>query len=230
MFADACTAEANCDIIVSYIIQERLATLRWLMTSPAIARPNCLNMSARQRPSLSASPPWVSITTTVRKGQIRLQYLHFDEILVGFFTLEEYQAIVESMFPFSWRIGVSWHCARSTRLCSQVLHWRGQLGPDWQQHPHFLHQGCPVGECEAWKRYSLCHNHTGHVKHVKRGSYALCSSRPSSTRRSGTPKPTWKTLTWCGTSGAWGRRVCIRYLLPTSNPLLNTHISQVRAG
>lgn len=47
-------------------------------------------------------------------------------------------------------------------------------------------------------------------------SYVLCSSRPSSTRRSGTPKPTWKTLTWCGTSGAWGRRVCIRYLLPAA--------------
>lgn len=125
-------------IIVSYKIQERLATLRWLMTSPAIARPNCLNMSAKQRPSLCASPPWVSSTTPVRKGWI-------------FFTLEEYQAILENMFAFSWRIGVSWHRARSTRLCSQVLHWRGQLGPDWQQHPHFLHQGCPVGECEALK-------------------------------------------------------------------------------
>lgn len=86
MFADACTSEANCDIIVSYIIQERLATLRWLMTSPAIARPNCLNMSARQRPSLSASPPWVSSTTPVRKGWIRRPVLNFWWDLGFFYT------------------------------------------------------------------------------------------------------------------------------------------------
>lgn len=149
MFADACTGEANCDIIVSYIIQERLATLRWLMTSPAIARPKCLNMSARQRPSLSASPPWVSSTTPVRnKGWIRRPVLNFWGDL-GFFLHWKNIRRVENMFPFSWRIGVSWHRARSTRLCSQVLHWRGQLGPDWQQHPHFLHQGRPAGECEG---------------------------------------------------------------------------------
>lgn len=41
-------------------------------------------------------------------------------------------------------------------------------------------------------------------------SFILCSSLPSSTPRSVTPKPTWKTPTWCGTSGAWGLRVCIR--------------------
>lgn len=47
---------------------------------------------------------------------------------------------------FSWRIRISRHSSRSSRICSQVLHWGGQLGPDWQQHPHLLHQGCPAGE------------------------------------------------------------------------------------
>lgn len=37
-----------------------------------------------------------------------------------------------------------------------------------------------------------------------------CSSRPSSTPRSAIHKPIWKTLIWCGTSGAWGLRACIR--------------------
>lgn len=38
------------------------------MTSLAIARPKCLNMSGRRHPLLSASPPWVSNTRHVHKG------------------------------------------------------------------------------------------------------------------------------------------------------------------
>lgn len=59
-------------------------------------------------------------------------------------------------FSYSWWIGVSRHRARSTGLCGQVLHWRGQLGPDWQQHPHFLHQGCSLGVCVRSKNPTLC--------------------------------------------------------------------------
>lgn len=136
-------------ILFFYIMQEHLATLRWLMTSLAIARPNCLNMLARRHPSLSASPPWVSNARRVHKGWIIPPVLNL-WVRSLFFNLEEYQTrtIMQSLFPFSWWIGVSRHCARSTGLCSQVLHRRGKLGPDWQQHPHFLHQGCPAGKCE----------------------------------------------------------------------------------
>lgn len=46
-------------------MQEHSGTLRWLTTLLNIARPRCLNMSARLRPSLSASPLWVSKSTSV---------------------------------------------------------------------------------------------------------------------------------------------------------------------
>lgn len=46
----------------------------------------------------------------------------------------------------SRRVGIRRHGAGPSRLCCQVLHGRGQLGPDWQQHPYFLHQGRPAGQ------------------------------------------------------------------------------------
>lgn len=50
------------------------------------------------------------------------------------------------LYLCSWWVWVSRYRSRSSRICSEVLHWWGQLGSYWKQHPDFLYQGCASGE------------------------------------------------------------------------------------